>query len=149
MVRARPFETDDAVFQAAERVWWALESGDWLEAFSCHPRIGDRGDERRRGTTGDDGESQGHNVAAEWSREEQRGANVATEEIRAALAKGNREYEARFGHVFLICATGRSAQEMLAALQQRLHNSPSAELKIAAAEQARITRLRLEKLVTP
>ena len=72
--------------------------------------------------------------------------NRADEQTRAALAQGNREYEARFDHVFLICATGMSATDMLGALRARLGNDPATELRIAAGEQARITRLRLEKL---
>ena len=127
MLAARPFGSDAALFQAAERAWWALGKDDWLEAFGAHPRIGERGIDA-------------------WARHEQAGMNRAREEMRAALALGNREYEARFGHVFLICATGQSATDMLGALRARLGNDPAAELRIAAGEQAKITRLRLEKL---
>ena len=111
---------------AAERFWWALGREDWLEAFAGHPRIGAR-------TT---------DAAA---RREQAGVDGATAATRAALALGNRMYEERFGHVFLICATGKSADEMLGALRDRLGNDPITELRIAAGEQAKITRLRLEK----
>jgi OHCU decarboxylase len=127
MLAARPFRGDAALFEAAERAWWALGKDDWLEAFGAHPRIGEQRIDR-------------------LARHEQAGMNRAGEETRAALARGNREYEARFGHVFLVCATGKSATDMLDALRARLGNDPAAELRIAAGEQARITRLRLEKL---
>ena len=83
---------------------------------------------------------------ATWSRQEQAGVGSATEGTRQALAEANRAYEARFGHVFLICATGRTGEEMLAELWRRLENDPEAELTEAADEQRKITRLRLEKL---
>ena len=130
MLAARPYASDSALFAAAEREWRRLGSSDWLEAFAAHPRIGERG--------GD-----------EWARREQAGADTADAGTRQALADGNRAYEQRFGHVFLICATGRSADEMTAELQRRLGNDPEREMRIAAAEQAKITRLRLENLVTP
>ena len=138
MLAARPFADDDAVFAAAERTWWALGRDDWLEAFAAHPRIGDRDavDARHAATRG-------------WSRQEQAGAAEADAGLRAALAAENAAYEARFGHVFLICATGRTGQEMLAALRERIGHDPGAELRVAAGEQARITRLRLERLVEP
>lgn len=130
MIAARPFVSDRAVLEAADRVWWALGRGDWLEAFAGHPRIGER-------------------VGDEQSRGEQAGMDDATAATRWALAEGNRAYERRFGHVFLICATGRSADEMLHALRQRLEHDPARELQVAAGEQAKITRIRLEKLVSP
>jgi 2-oxo-4-hydroxy-4-carboxy-5-ureidoimidazoline decarboxylase len=137
MAAARPFASDDEVHAAAERSWWALRPEDWLEAFAGHPRIGDRAVEPR------------HAVTRAWSTEEQAGAAAATEAVRAALASGNAAYERRFGHVFLIRATGRSADEMLAELRRRLANDPAAELREAAGEQAKITRLRLARLVDP
>lgn len=137
MARSRPFASDAEVLEAAERSWWGLTPADWLQAFARHPRIGDasKGERGRAGTS-----------AATWSREEQSGVAKAAAEVRAALAEGNREYEKRFGHVFLICATGRSAEEMLAELRRRLGHDPARELEVAAGEQAKITRLRLEKL---
>lgn len=127
MLAMRPFANDAALFAAAERAWWALGRADWLEAFGAHPRIG-------------------QHAADVWARNEQAGVSEAGEDVRAALAQGNRAYEERFGHVFLIFATGKSATEMLGALRGRLGNDPATELQIAAAEQAKITRLRLEKL---
>lgn len=128
MLAARPFESDTALFATAERVWWDLGREDWLEAFATHPRIGQQ-------------------TADDWSRREQAGVVTATDAARLALAKGNRAYARRFGHVFLMCATGKTANEMLGELRRRLANDPATELRVAAGEQAKITRLRLEKLV--
>ena len=128
MLAARPFGTDAELIAAAERVWWGLGRADWLEAFAAHPRIGERTGEA-------------------WSRREQAGVDGAAEATRAALAQGNRAYEERFGHVFLICAAGQTADEMLGALRRRLVNDPATELRVAAEEHAKITRLRLDRLV--
>lgn len=138
MVAARPFASDAAVLAAADRAWWALGPDDWLEAFAAHPRIGDRASADPR-----------HAATRAWSSREQAGAATADEGVRAALAAGNAEYERRFGHVFLIRAAGRSADEILAELRRRLANEPTAELRAAAGEQATITRLRLERLAVP
>jgi 2-oxo-4-hydroxy-4-carboxy-5-ureidoimidazoline decarboxylase len=127
MLAARPFASDAELHESAERIWWALGREDWLEAFAGHPRIGARTTDRA-------------------SRREQAGVEGATAATRAALALGNRAYEERFGHVFLVCATGKTAGEMLGALRDRLANDPATELRIAAGEQAKITRLRLEAL---
>jgi 2-oxo-4-hydroxy-4-carboxy-5-ureidoimidazoline decarboxylase len=127
MLAARPFASDAALFDAAERGWWDLGREDWLEAFAGHPRIGERADDA-------------------WARSEQEGVNRAGAGTLSALAQGNRDYERRFGYVFLICATGKGALEMLGALERRLAHDPATELRIAAAEQAKITRLRLERL---
>src|SRR5213083_3684848 len=130
MLAARPFASDAELLATAERVWWGLGRADWLEAFAAHPRIGGRGGPK-----------------TDWARHEQAGADGAAEATLAALAQGNRAYEERFGHVFLISATGRTADEMLVALRGRLTNDPATELRVAAEEQAKITRLRLGKLV--
>lgn len=130
MLARRPFADDAAVFAAADEIWRTLSPADWREAFAAHPRIGERA------------------AAGAWSRREQAGMETASAEIARRLADGNRRYEERFGHVFLICATGRSAEEMLAALERRLTNDPATELQEAATEHAAITRLRLAKLVT-
>jgi len=138
MLAARPFASDAAVLAAADRTWRALGPEDWREAFAAHPRIGDRASAAPR-----------HAPTREWSRQEQAGAATADEETRVALAAGNAEYERRFGHVFLIRATGRSADEILAELRRRLGNDPAMELRETAGEQAEITRLRLERLAVP
>jgi 2-oxo-4-hydroxy-4-carboxy-5-ureidoimidazoline decarboxylase len=138
MVRARPFASDAAVLAQADRAWWALGPDDWHEAFAAHPRIGDRASADPR-----------HAATRDWSRREQAGAATADEGVRAALAAGNAAYERRFGHVFLVRAAGRSAEEILAELRRRLGNDPDAELREAAGEQAAITRLRLERLAGP
>jgi OHCU decarboxylase len=127
MLAARPFASDAALFDAAGRAWWDLGREDWLEAFAGHPRIGERADDA-------------------WARSEQEGVTRAGLGTLSALAQGNRDYERRFGYVFLICATGKGALEMLGALERRLAHDPATELRIAAAEQAKITRLRLERL---
>jgi 2-oxo-4-hydroxy-4-carboxy-5-ureidoimidazoline decarboxylase len=134
MVAKRPFLTSAALLGEADRVWLALDKADWLEAFAHHPRIGER----------DLGQTRFAATAAQSSRE-QSGMNAATDAQREEFARGNAEYERKFGHVFLICATGKSAAEMLAALRSRMRNAPEVELKNSAAEQAKIIRHRLEK----
>lgn len=129
MAARRPFSSMGMLQSAAEQEWWKLEPRDWMEAFSQHPRIGER-------------------KASGWASQEQSGARDATEGTLDELERLNRAYEQKFGHVFLIFATGRSAEEMLAALRTRLLNNADAELKNAAGEQAKITRLRLEKLLS-
>ena len=126
----RPYADVAALQAAADQVWTGLGPDDWLEALAAHPRIGERG-----------------GASADWSRREQAGVGAADAELQAAIADGNAAYERRFGHVFLISAAGRGAGELLAALQDRLGNDPGTELRVAAGEHRRITRLRLEKLV--
>jgi 2-oxo-4-hydroxy-4-carboxy-5-ureidoimidazoline decarboxylase len=135
MVARRPFRSLEHLLEEADNTWWALEPADWEEAFSHHPRIGERGAQTR--VSG---------VAATWAAGEQRRAGSGAEEQRTALTEGNAEYERRFGRIFIVCATGRSAAELVADLHRRLGNSPEKELQVAAAEQAKITRLRLRKL---
>jgi allantoicase len=134
----RPFRTVDHLREVADEVWAALEPDDVTEAFAAHPRIGER--------AADSVEAQaaGH---ARWSAGEQAGTADAAEATRAALAEGNRAYEERFGRVFLIRAAGRSAEEMLAALEERLRNDPETELEVATEQQRQITQLRLDKLL--
>lgn len=135
MAEARPFPDLNTVLQKAETAWAALSPEDWREAFAHHPRIGDTASLRVKFAS-----------TAHWASEEQKGTLGASEATLKELADGNKNYEQRFGHVFLICATGKSASEMLTALQARVGNDAEKELKIAAAEQLKITRLRLEKL---
>ncbi|MDP2307329.1 MAG: allantoicase [Pseudomonadota bacterium] len=143
MVAARPFSSRAHLFGEAERQWWRLGDGDWKEAFTHHPRIGaDLAQLRAK-----------YANTASWASGEQAGVSGASEEVLQALVEGNLAYEATFGHIFLVCATGRTASEMLAMLRERLENAPTdgghaAELRIAAGEQVKITRLRLEKLLS-
>jgi 2-oxo-4-hydroxy-4-carboxy-5-ureidoimidazoline decarboxylase len=136
MLEARPFRDEPHLYAAAEDAWNRLSPDDWREAFGHHPRIGDKDALRARFAS-----------TRDWARGEQAGALLASEEVVDALARENQAYEERFGHIFILCATGKTAAEMLDLLRARQGNDPSTELRIAAAEQAKITRLRLEKLL--
>ena len=127
----RPYTDIDALLAAADDTWMALRPEDWLEALDAHPRIGERGGK-----------------SAEFSQREQAGFGAAGDDVQAAITAGNAEYEERFAHVFLISAEGRSAEEILANLRSRLGNDPDTELRIAAEEHRRITRLRLQRLLS-
>lgn len=136
MLSRRPFASHNAMFAAAVEIWAQLGPEDYREAFSHHPEIGSNLEELRNRFAS----------TAAWSRAEQSGALGANEATLRALRDGNRAYRERFGFSFIVCATGKSADEMLALLQARLKHSPDLELDIAATEQAKITHLRLEKL---
>lgn len=136
VLSARPFQDANQLVATAEDAWTRTEEADWREAFTHHPRIGDVSRLREKFA-----------ATASWSSQEQLGVEGAGEEVIHALARGNREYEERFGFIFLVCATGKSAAALLEILRARLKNSPEDELRIAAGEQAKITRLRLEKLL--
>lgn len=136
MTRARPFTNREALFRQAEQAWFGLERDAWLEAFAHHPRIGQR-DLAGAGFA---------NTAAQAARE-QSGMAAASDTQRQEFHTLNAEYEARFGHVFLICATGKTAGFMLARLNERLKNDPATELLAAAKEQAMILRIRLERML--
>ncbi|MBU8899456.1 2-oxo-4-hydroxy-4-carboxy-5-ureidoimidazoline decarboxylase [Corallococcus sp. H22C18031201] len=138
MVRARPFRDASHLYGEAQWLWEQTGPDDWHEAFQHHPRIGDGAALRQRFAS-----------TATWTSREQAGVGGASEVVLAGLAEGNREYERRFGFIFLVCASGKGAEEMLATLRERLDHAPDDELRIAAAEQAKITRLRLEKLLNP
>lgn len=135
MADERPFESMGAVQDAVERIWWDLSKEDWLQAFAAHPKIGEK-------STADAGAQ-----AQTWSEKEQSGVTGARAETIAELARANEAYEQRFGYIFIVCATGKTADEMLSLLHARLQNGHETELKIAAGEQAKITRLRLEKFL--
>jgi 2-oxo-4-hydroxy-4-carboxy-5-ureidoimidazoline decarboxylase len=135
MVARRPFRDTAQLATAAEDAARALATKDWLEAFAGHPRIGER-------SLGDR-----HASTAAWAMQEQSGTAAAAETVTRALREGNQAYEDRFGYGFIVCATGKSAEEMLAVLERRLSNDPDHELRTAAEEQMKITRLRLEKLL--
>jgi len=131
----RPFRSEAESIAASTEIEAALDRSDWLEAFAAHPRIGDKATLRKKFAS-----------TAAWCEGEQTGVGAAAEEVLNKLAAGNDVYEARFGYIFIVCATGKTADEMLAILEARLPNDPETELRIAAGEQAKITRLRLEKL---
>jgi OHCU decarboxylase len=131
MAGRRPFVNFDRLLKAASEVWWRLDRVDWMEAFKAHPQIGEQ-----KAT---------HHV---WAAREQSGMERAGVAVTSALEEGNREYLVKFGYIYIVCATGKSADEMLTILQSRMLNPPEEEIRVAAAEQNTITCLRLEKLLT-
>jgi 2-oxo-4-hydroxy-4-carboxy-5-ureidoimidazoline decarboxylase len=137
MLARRPYGDLPSLLAAADEVWSALGAAEWREAFTHHPRIG----EAKSATTQNE-------RARVWSSGEQSGMRDATAGVRAALAAANAAYDARFGYICIICATGKSAQELLSITSARLRNEPDVELRVAAEEQRKITRLRLKQLVT-
>ncbi len=136
MVTYRPFMNLNELLENADRVWWSLDPRDWLEAFHSHPKIGEK-----KAAASSTAEAQ------KWSEDEQSGTRHSGAETIAALAELNRAYEEMFGFIFIVCATGKSSEEMLTILRDRLNHAPDEELKLAAAEQAKITQLRLRKLM--
>ena len=130
----RPFADLQSFLAASDEIWKQLEAADWMEAFSKHPRIG-----QHNAPTGVSSQS------AAWSVQEQQRAAHSPEAVKSSLLEANREYEQRFGRVFIVFATGKSAAEMLDILHRRLQNDDAAELRAAAEEQRKITNLRLEK----
>jgi 2-oxo-4-hydroxy-4-carboxy-5-ureidoimidazoline decarboxylase len=131
-----PFASAEALYEAAERTWHHLGEADWREAFTHHPKIGDVNALRQKFAS-----------TATWAAGEQGAVRQASQATLEALAAGNDAYEQKFGYIFIVCATGKSAAEMLALLQARLPHEPAHEIHVAMSEQARITRLRLEKLL--
>lgn len=136
MTSERPFTNSDQLVTLADRIWWSLEPVDWLEAFASHPKIGDKKAARPTATE-----------AQKWAAQEQSGTENVSDETARLLADLNREYEEKFGYIYIVCATGKSSEEMLANLRERLPNDAETELRIAAREQSRITKLRLGKLI--
>ena len=135
MLERRPFGDQSSLLAAARDEWFGLGEDDWREAFAHHPRIGDRADLARRFA-----------ATRHLSEREQQGVEGAGADELSALAEANRVYEQRFGYIFIVCASGRTAAEMLALLRARLGNDPEVEIRVAAAEQAEITTLRLRGL---
>lgn len=132
----RPFANLDQLLAQASEVWNSLEPGDCLEAFRSHPKIGEK---KAAATVA--------SQSQQWSAQEQQGVGRATQDAVEKLARLNRAYEEKFGFIFIVCATGKSTDEILALLEERIGNETAAELRIAAAEQAKITELRLRKLL--
>ena len=136
VARGRPYASLEQLIAKANDVWWSLKETDWLEAFLSHPKIGER--------------KAANEVSAQsqqWSSQEQQGVQNAAQETIEKLATLNVDYEKKFGFIFIVCATGKSSDEILALLERRLPNDASVELPIAAAEQAKIAELRLRKLL--
>lgn len=127
----RPFPDLADLHRAADLVSQTLGREDWLEAFRSHPKIGET-----------------KNVSP-WSEKEQEGMETADEDLRTRLARLNQEYQNRFGFIFIICATGKSGQEMLAQLEERMENGPEDEIRVASQEQTKIVHLRLNRLIDP
>ena len=136
MSDARPFSNWQELSCKADEIWWKLAEADWLEAFRAHPKIGEK-----------KAASAQSPQASNWSAQEQSGVADASSQTIDELADLNREYERRFGFIFIVCATGKSSDEMLEALKRRCQNEAATEIRIAAEEQSKITRLRLEKLL--
>ena len=132
MTSGRPYQDLAHLLADAEEQWWELTSDDWLEAFAAHPKIGEQRD--------------GNDTHTAWSRDEQSG--VADDaDLGAALVEANKAYEDRFGYTFIVFASGKSGEEMLALCRERLTNDELTELSVAATEQARITNLRLRRML--
>jgi len=146
MAASRPFADPRTMAAAAEQAFDTLDRADWLEAFAAHPKIG--GSDGSRGSGRFVGSGSGRSGGSDdWSAREQALVAEAADQTRQRLADANRDYQARFGYIFIVCATGKTAAEMLALLERRLQHDPGAELRIAADEQTKITLLRLTKLL--
>ncbi len=137
MLAVFPVENLIDLFEDADDKWEECTAADWKEAFTHHPKIGDIASLREKFAD-----------TAKLAAGEQIGVTTASEELLQELADGNRAYEQKFGYIFIVCATGKSAGEMLALLKDRLFNTAEEELLLAAAEQAKITRIRLQKLLS-
>jgi 2-oxo-4-hydroxy-4-carboxy-5-ureidoimidazoline decarboxylase len=129
----RPFMKEEDLFAAADHVWAEMQEADWMQAFRAHPRIGDRKPVHASAQS------------SAWSRQEQASADTAQAEVLAQLARGNERYEELFGFTYIVCATGKSAEEMLGILQRRLASDRQTELREAAEQQRQITQIRLRK----
>ncbi len=130
----RPILDETALLAVSDEVWKNLPESEWLEAFCSHPRIG----ESRSAVTG-------RERSTIWSGEEQQKVGTSTEDVKSALADGNRAYELRFKRIFIVCATGKSAPEILGILRRRLQNDETTEIQEAAEQQRQITQLRIKK----
>ncbi len=135
LAESMPFDSISAIKAASDKIWSSCLQSDILEAFSHHPKIGDVKSLTEKFT-----------ATKQWASGEQAAVSSAPKEVIENLAKGNKEYEQKFGYIFIVCATGKSAEEMLEMLNKRLLNAPEQEIRIAAKEQNKITHLRIEKL---
>lgn len=136
MELSRPFGSEEELFARADEIWGSLDNAEWLEAFAAHPKIGGRkaeGKQQRR--------------SAEWSKGEQAAVGNAEEAVLEQLSEANGLYQDKFGFIFIICATGKSGDEVLSACRSRMENRPGKEIMVAAEEQRKITAIRLRKLL--
>ncbi|OON69754.1 2-oxo-4-hydroxy-4-carboxy-5-ureidoimidazoline decarboxylase [Hymenobacter sp. CRA2] len=138
MLAVFPVADRDTLLGQADTIWDGLTEADWREAFTHHPKIGDLNALKEKFAS-----------TSTWAAGEQGAVRQASEETLQALAAGNEAYEQKFGYIFIVCATGKSAEEMLTLLQTRLPHPSEQEIRVAADEQRKITRIRLEKLLTP
>lgn len=137
MCKIFPVEDDTTLLQQAEIIWYNCDAKDWLEAFTHHPKIGDLESLKKKFAS-----------TAAWTSVEQSGVKHATQQVLEALSQANKSYEEKFGYIFIVCASGKSAEEMLNLLSERLHNKPEDEIRIAMHEQNKITKIRIEKLLS-
>ena len=136
MVARRPFASRDELLDVATKIWWEADHDDWLEAFRSHPKIGEK-----------KAAAEVSSQAASWSGQEQAGVRDSDGETLDELASLNWLYESKFGYIFIVCASGKTAPEMLNLLKARIDSNPETEIRIAAGEQAKITEIRLRKLL--
>jgi 2-oxo-4-hydroxy-4-carboxy-5-ureidoimidazoline decarboxylase len=134
MAARRPFADSASLLAASDETWRNLPAEDWMEAFRSHPRIGES--QASQSPSAQSGV---------WSTQEQRNVAAADDAVKIALAEANREYERRFSHIFIVCATGKSGPEILEILRRRLHNDKATELHEAAEQQRQIMHIRLTK----
>ncbi len=137
MSKAFPIKDEETLLKKAEEIWYCCDEKDWREAFTHHPKIGDLKTLQEKFA-----------ATRKWAEGEQSAVKDSSLEVVEALATGNKLYEEKFGYIFIVCATGKLADEMLQLLQSRLTNRPEDEIKIAMEEQNKITKLRLQKLLT-
>ena len=138
MVDLRPAGAETELYEAADRLWKTMAEQDWLEAFACHPRIGER-----------KAALHASHRSSTWSGQEQSSVQTAADAVLVALAEGNARYEEKFGFTYIVCATGKEPEEMLAILEIRLGNTRNSELREAAEQQRQIMHIRLKKWLEP
>lgn len=137
MLTIFPVHNSTELSEAAEKIWFSCNENDWRDAFEHHPRIGDI-----------DSLKEKYPTTADWAEGEQAGVRKTSRNVLEDLSNANRNYEEKFGYIFIVCATGKTSEEMLTLLQSRLNNKPEDEIKIAMGEQNKITKIRLQKLLT-